>query len=70
MRRVLLYRHIASAAEPPTKDRNISRKGRKGKNVLSFRPKGEIFLRSLASTRDDGLGPSLGILGVLARELF
>jgi hypothetical protein len=29
MRRVLLYRHIASAAEPPTKDRNISRKGAK-----------------------------------------
>jgi hypothetical protein len=41
-------------------------KGCKGKK-MSFRPKGEIFLRSLVSTRDDGRCPSLGALGVLAR---
>jgi len=39
------------------------RKGRK-ESVLSFRPKGEIFLRSLAFARDDRPCPSLGVLGV------
>src|SRR5262249_25931211 len=38
------------------------------KITLSFRPKGEIFLRSLAFARDDMPCSSLGILGVLARE--
>jgi hypothetical protein len=36
---------------------------------MSFRPEGEIFLRSLALARDDGHCPSLGALGVLARWL-
>ncbi len=36
--------------------RRISRKGAKV-NELSFRPKGEIFLRSLAFARDDGPRP-------------
>jgi hypothetical protein len=51
------------------KARNISRKDAKAakESILSFRPKGEIFLRSLAFARDDGPGPSLGVLGVLAR---
>lgn len=30
---------------------------------LSFRPKGEILLRSLAVTRDDGLARSISVLG-------
>jgi hypothetical protein len=35
------------------------RQGRKGRIKMSFRPKGENFLRSLASAQDDGLRPSL-----------
>jgi hypothetical protein len=56
--------------EHKRRNRNISRKAcperrrrdakAQKKTALSFRPKGEIFLRSLASTRDDGPGPSLG----------
>ena len=38
--------------------RNDSRKGAKcAKGSLSFRPKGEIFLRSLTFVRDDGAWP-------------
>jgi len=47
-----------------TENRNISRKDakacperRRRSRALSFRPKGEIFLRSLAFTRDDGPCP-------------
>ena len=34
---------------------------------MSFRPKGEILLRSLAFARDDRPCPSLGVLCVLPR---
>ena len=40
-------RHVQTDAKHAKKD-----------PAVSFRPKGEIFLRSLAFARDDGLGPS------------
>ena len=35
------------------------------REIMSFRPKGEIFVRSLALARDDGLCPSLSVFALL-----
>src|SRR5262249_45524946 len=59
-----------STAEPQLKlgiSRAKTQRPRR-KITLSFQPKEEIFLRSLAFARDDMPSASLGILGVLARE--
>jgi hypothetical protein len=55
-----IFTQRPSAAEPQPK---VGISPQRGKGVLSFRPKGEIFLRSLAFARDDGLGLSLNSLG-------
>src|SRR5712692_1968898 len=42
----------------------------RAQSALSFRPKGEIFLRSLAFARDDGPRPVTWRACVLARGIF
>src|SRR5438105_13343202 len=58
------------AAKPQQKvgmSRAKAQRPQREKNDLSFRLKGEIFLRSFPCARDDGPAPSPGVRGVLAR---
>jgi len=75
-RQVPKYRHLLQHGRAGTKTRNISRKGAKHvlsdvegaakKKRLSFRPKGEIFLRSSHSLGMTGLARHLAFLTFLA----
>jgi hypothetical protein len=75
----LTIHYERTARQSRNQTRNISRKGAKHvlsdiegaakKKRLSFRPKGEIFVRSLAFARDDRPCLSLGILGVPSTSL-
>jgi len=76
-RQVPKYRHLLQHGRAGTKTRNISRKGAKHvlsdvegaakKKRLSFRPKGEIFLRSSHSLGMTGLARHLAFLASLRR---